>query len=53
MARDDTDAVERVAELERALDAAERLLDEVKSPAAQEAWGNDWFGVVGRASTGA
>lgn len=47
VARDDTDVVERVAELERALDASERLLDEVKSPAAQEAWGNDWFGVVG------
>jgi DNA invertase Pin-like site-specific DNA recombinase len=46
VAPDDTDAIERVHELERELEAAERRLAEVKSPAAQEAWGSDWFGVV-------
>lgn len=43
---DDSEAVERVAELEGQLEAAERRLTEVKSPEAQEAWGADWFAIV-------
>lgn len=47
VAPDETEVVGRVAELEDELEAAEHRLNEVKSPEAQEAWGSDWFGVVG------